>query len=286
MLRVAYIPEHFSSPVFLALKHKFFKLPIEFVPVIEGTGRLVKLLNDDKVDVAIGLTEGFISDIANGNNNNTIIGTYVKSPLCWAISTGSNRSDLTSRDQLNGATVGVSRIGSGSYVMSYVLANQLKFDKAFSFNVLDNFKNLRDGVNQGVADFFMWEHFTSKRYYDNGEIKRIGEIYTPWPSWVIVASKKALEAKADAIDDFSQGVIKGIEYFNQNPDEAVKWIAENLDYTEDDAREWLKTVEFNPDLKIDWETVVNNTKATLQQAGVLTDSEETLDKRLIESVRH
>lgn len=286
MLRVAYIPEHFLSPVFLALKHKFFKLPIEFVPVIEGTGRLVKLLNDDKVDVAIGLTEGFISDIANGNNNNTIIGTYVKSPLCWAISTGLNRSDLTSRDQLNGATVGVSRIGSGSYVMLYVLANQLKFDKAFSFNVLDNFKNLRDGVNQGVADFFMWEHFTSKRYYDNGEIKRIGEIYTPWPSWVIVASKKALEAKADAIDDFSQGVIKGIEYFNQNPDEAVKWIAENLDYTEDDAREWLKTVEFNPDLKIDWETVVNNTKATLQQAGVLTDSEETLDKRLIELVRH
>lgn len=286
MLKVAYIPEHFLSPVFLALKHKFFKHPIEFVPVIEGTGRLVKLLNDDKVDLAIGLTEGFISDIAKGNNNNTIIGTYVKSPLCWAISTGLNRSDLTSRDQLNGATVGVSRIGSGSYVMLYVLANQLKFDKAFSFNVLDNFKNLRDGVNQGVADFFMWEHFTSKRYYDNGEIKRIGEIYTPWPSWVIVASKKALEGKADAIDDFSQGVIKGIEYFNQNPDEAVKWIAENLDYTEDDAREWLKTVEFNPDLKIDWETVVNNTKATLQQAGVLTDSEETLDKRLIELVRH
>lgn len=285
MLRVAYIPEHFLSPVFLALKHKFFKHSIEFVPVIEGTGRLVKLLNEDEVDVAIGLTEGFVSDIAKGNNNNTIIGTYVKSPLCWAISTGSNRSDLTSRDQLDGTTVGVSRIGSGSYVMLYVLANQLNFKKEFSFNVLDNFKNLRDGVNKQTADFFMWEHFTSKKYYDNGEIKRIGEIYTPWPSWVIVASKKALETKTDAIEDFTQGVIKGIEYFNQNPDEAVEWIANNLDYTEDDAREWLKTVEFNPDLKIDWETVVNNTKSTLQQAGVLTDSDDVLDERLRELVK-
>ena len=36
----------------------------------------------------------------------------------------------------------------------------------------------------------MWEHFTSKRYYDNGGIKRVGEIYTPWSSWKIVASTK------------------------------------------------------------------------------------------------
>ena len=48
---------------------------------------------------------------------------------------------------------------------------------------LQTFGKLRNGVNDKTVDFFMWEHFTSKRYYDNGEIKRIGEIYTPWPSW-------------------------------------------------------------------------------------------------------
>jgi len=30
------------------------------------------------------------------------------------------------------------------------------------FEVLDNFKNLRDGVNGGKAAAFMWEKFTSK----------------------------------------------------------------------------------------------------------------------------
>ena len=50
MLRVAYIPEHFALPLFLALKHQFFKTEVKFVPVIEGTGRLVKLLNDDEVE--------------------------------------------------------------------------------------------------------------------------------------------------------------------------------------------------------------------------------------------
>ncbi|CAN3354357.1 hypothetical protein DICA1_A04500 [Diutina catenulata] len=285
MLRVAYIPEHFASPLFLALKHQFFKTEVKFVPVIEGTGRLVKLLNDDEVDIAIGLTEGFISDIAKGNTANKVIGTYVKSPLCWAISAGA-QSGLQDKSELDGSTVGVSRIGSGSYVMSFVLAHQLHFKKPFEFKVLDNFKNLREGVNSGAADFFMWEHFTSKKYYDNGEIKRIGDIYTPWPSWVITASKKALGEQQEAVDAFVAGVKQGIAYFDAHHDEAVAWIAENLDYSKEDAQEWLKTVEFNPSLDVDWKTVVENTRDTLKLAGALTDDDKVVNERLESSVQH
>src|SRR5690606_18446254 len=111
--------------------------------------------------------------------------------LGWAISTGKDRPEVSSVESLKGGKIGVSRIGSGSYVMGYVLADQQGWlnpsnSEPFSDTVvLNNFQNLRDGVNDGRADFFMWEHFTSKKYYDSGEIRRVGEIYTPWSSWKI-----------------------------------------------------------------------------------------------------
>lgn len=56
----------------------------------------------------------------------------------------------------------------------------------------------------------MWEHFTSKRYYDNGEIKRVGEIYTPWPSWHIVASNKVLE-EGTQLEEMMTKLNQGVE---------------------------------------------------------------------------
>lgn len=284
-LNVAYIPEHFATPLFLAEKYGYYGegITVNFVPVIEGTGRLINLLNNGEVDIAIGLTEGFIADIAKGNETYKLVDTYVKSPLCWAISTGSKRDDLTSKTQLDGKTIGVSRIGSGSYIMSYVLAHDLNFKHQFEFKPLDNFKNLRDGVNNGTADSFMWEYFTSKKYYDNGEIKQIGEIYTPWPSWVITVNKQLLTEKSQVITQFLNGLNKGINHFQTHNQEAIAWIADNLDYTEEDAKQWLPTVSFNEKIgqaPIDWENVVVKTKETLKLAGVLVDSDEVIDQRL------
>ena len=46
---------------------------------------------------------------------------------------------------------------------------------AFENVVCGPFKPLREAVRSGGADFFMWEHFTTKKFWDNGELKRIGE---------------------------------------------------------------------------------------------------------------
>ncbi|KAG2731177.1 hypothetical protein G9P44_005593 [Scheffersomyces stipitis] len=294
-LRVAYIPEHFSTPLMFAEKHGFYEkrgLEIEFVEVIEGSGRLIKLLNSNEVDIAIGLTEAFVADIAKGNDAYKLIDTYVKSPLLWAISTGSKRDELTEAQQLDGKAIGVSRIGSGSYVMSFVLAHSLKFAHEFSsFPILSNFQNLRDSVNLKFgneselknSDAFMWEYFTSKKYYDNGEIKQIGEIYTPWPSWVINATKNVYTSNKKAVSDFLAAVNEGIAYFNGHVDEAIDHIGTNLDYSKEDAQEWSKTVQFNDKLGeagLDWESVVSKTSAILKLAGVLSDSDEVIAQRL------
>jgi hypothetical protein len=185
-LGVGYVPEHFSTPLHFAVFHGYFaahNIEVELLPYPSGTGAMIKALEANELDLAVGLTEGWIAALADGKTDAyKLVGKYVDTPLCWAISAGAKRSDMASASDLaGGKKLGISRFGSGSYVMGYVLAEQNRWELErgdgqgpFDWVVLDNFKNLRDGVNgchhEGkTADAFMWEHFTSKwvfSFYD------------------------------------------------------------------------------------------------------------------------
>ncbi|KAG9519701.1 periplasmic binding protein-like II, partial [Aureobasidium melanogenum] len=274
-LRIGYIPEHFSTPLHFAIKH--FGLEADIKPFPTGTGALTASLKDNSIDVAIGLTEGFVADLGKTNASKEtpaykLVGTYVESPLCWAISVG-NKSSINNENELNGKRVGVSRIGSGSYVMSYVLADQKgwleKSKKPFEVVPLGDFKALRHGVNEGdKADFFMWEHFTTKKFYDNGELKRVGDIYTPWPSWMIVAR----DAKDKKLEDMAEKLNQGVKYFREHQEESVEHITGTMEYSQEDANAWLKTVKFADDVRGVESSVVEHTVSILKKGGVLDDN--------------
>lgn len=158
--------------------------------------------------------------------------------------------------------------------MSYVLADQHGWLDASSdkdpFEVvpIGDFAALRNSVNDGKADFFMWEHFTSKHYYDAGEIRRVGEIYTPWPSWMIAARNSADKK----LEDMAERINKGVIYFLEHQEEAVQHIASTMRYSEEDAREWMKTVEFARNVRGVDPGVVNKTAEVLRKAGVLKEA--------------
>lgn len=161
---------------------------------------------------------------------------------------------------------------SGSYVMSYVLADQhgwLSESKSpFEVVPLGDFAALRNGVNEGdKADFFMWEHFTTKKYYDNGALKRIGEIYTPWPSWMIAAR----DATDERLEVMAEKLNRGALWFNEQRKESVEHITTTMEYSTEDAEAWIKTVKFTSNVRgVDPETV-DSTIKVLQKAGVLDD---------------
>lgn len=168
---------------------------------------------------------------------------------------------------------------SGSYVMGFVLADTKGWlsmtsshaaNETAPFDILplQTFAKLREAVNDNTADFFMWEHFTSKRYYDNGEIKRIGEIYTPWPSWHIVASNEALQEMGQ-LEDLLKKLDLGINYFNDHHEKAVQYISTELDYSAEDAKEWLGTVKFAQVVKGARMRVIEDTLQVLKKAGVV-----------------
>jgi ABC-type nitrate/sulfonate/bicarbonate transport system substrate-binding protein len=176
--------------------------------------------------------------------------------------------------------------------MGFVLADQQGWLSSSSSSgspyldtvALNTFENLRNAVNSGEADFFMWEHFTSKRYYDSGEIRKVGEIYTPWSSWKIVASTR-LDQEDERTKELFEKLDKGVKYFNENQEEAVKYISTELDYSEEDAREWLKTVRFPEHTSGVDVGVIKNTVEVLRKAGVLTQGKGLEPETMVASAR-
>ena len=155
--------------------------------------------------------------------------------------------------------------------MSYVLADQHNWlspnssTDPFEILPIGDFAALRKSVNDSTADFFMWEHFTTNKYWQNGELKRIGEIYTPWPSWMIAAR----DPKDKRLEEMAKSINAGVKYFGENPEEAVEHITGHMHYSEQDAREWMRTVRFAGDVRGVDPGVVRETVAVLQKAGVL-----------------
>ena len=79
---------------------------------------------------------------------------------------------------------------------------------------------------------------------------------------------------------FANAVNRGIKYFGDHPEESIEYIYKNLDYSKEDATEWLKTVEFHDNIATihDKEAVLKKTLNVLQTAKVLkhTDSSTCL----------
>ncbi len=59
------------------------------------------MVKSGEVDVIVALTEGLVADITQKDSDVKLIGTYVESPLCWAISVGKD-SPINSIEDLRG----------------------------------------------------------------------------------------------------------------------------------------------------------------------------------------
>jgi hypothetical protein len=287
-IRIGYVPEHYLLPLHLST----FPFPVELIPFPSGTGHMITSLRSDSIDLAIGLTEGWVAGLLTRQGKKEkgykIVGRWVQNPLRWAIVTGRDRVDMNSVSDLqNHRQVGVSRLGSGSHIMAFVLAQQEGWissseeSKALDIVPLGPLADLIAGVTakQGkepAADFFMWEHFTTKPHFHAPEspLKKIGEIYTPWPSWHIAASEKSFPDPGN--DERLAKVLEvldgGIKRFNEDPDIGIRMLGTGeagCHYGEEDAREWLKKAEFTNETRGVDRHLMEEVVKVLQGAGVV-----------------
>jgi len=107
--------------------------------------------------------------------------------------------------------------------------------------------NLQGGIAalaNGEADYFMWEHFTTKPFVDNGTFRRIGNCPTPWPCFVIAVSNEAIANKYVEVKKVLDIINEQTSEFKslKNIDEIL---ADRYEQKLEDIQKWLKITEWN-----------------------------------------
>ena len=245
-LRIAGVPEHFNLPWHLALDDGAFAekgIDLEWQDVPEGTGRMCKLLEENNTDLAVILTEGICKGIIEGLPCR-IIQEYVATPLIWGIHVAAS-SKYNKISDLDGQCAAISRFGSGSHLMSYVLAQNEGWNTdILKFKIVHNIEGAVKALESKVADFFMWEHFTTKPLVDSGVFRRIGNCPTPWPCFVIAARNEFIELESGIIRHVLDTINNYTLEFKDIPS-IDRTLAHRYGQRLEDIKEWLSITQWS-----------------------------------------
>lgn len=245
-LKVGGVPEHFNYPWSVTLKNKEYSkhnINVSWQDYPGGTGQMCKALRSGEVDIAIVLTEGIIKDIAAGNPSK-IVQTFVKTPLIWGIHVGA-KSSFQKIEDLEHATIAISRFGSGSHLMAIVNAYNQGWDiSKLKFKVIGNLQGGIDALTNGEADYFMWEHFTTKPLVDNGTFRRVDDCPTPWPCFVVAVRNEVLENNFNEVKQVLDIINNETKDFKKTKN-IDQILADNYEQQIEDIQKWLKITEWN-----------------------------------------
>ncbi|WP_375583330.1 ABC transporter substrate-binding protein [Cyclobacterium xiamenense] len=247
------VPEHFNYPwIKLIESQPFLKEDIQLIWEEEsrGSGAMNKAIREGNSDLAIILTESFVKDKIEGNPGK-IIGFHVDSPLVWGIHVPA-KSALQHPSDLRNVPFLVSRLGSGSHLMAFLLAQEQGWDtRSMEFEIIGNLDGAIKSFKSSNPKAFLWEKYTTQPLVYGGGFRRIGEIPTPWPCFVIVASESFLANHPRLM----QGLLGEIYRTNARlmADKAgiVPEIANRYKLDQKDVSEWLQQTHWATSEKID-----------------------------------
>ncbi|MEM8585279.1 MAG: ABC transporter substrate-binding protein [Bacteroidota bacterium] len=239
------VPEHFNLPVHLAIEDGSFAsrgLDIKWMDCPGGTGQMTKALRDGQADACILLTEGIIKDIISGSPS-LIVSGYINTPLIWGIHTSAG-SSLTSHREIYTHQYAISRYGSGSHLMAMVDATENDRQLAHEqFTVINNLQGAISSLERGDTQVFYWEKYTTKPYVRSGQLRRIGEFITPWPCFVIAATKDILQREPEAIIRMLRTIHDSCDRFMQS-DEYIPMVADRYKLQQKDVERWYHRTEW------------------------------------------
>ena len=239
-VKIIGVPEHFNLPWHLAIEEGAFEekgIDLQWTDVPEGTGRMCQLLEGEETDLAIILTEGLVKSITEGNAAK-IVQEFIATPLQWGIYVAS-KSTYRALEDLKGAKAAISRFGSGSHLMAYVNAQKQGWDTdSLQFEVINNLEGAVNGLTLGQADYFMWEHFTTKPLVDNETFRRLGDCPTPWPCFVIAATDKFIAAEKGLLKHILETINLYTAEFKSIPS-IDRTLANRYEQQLQDIQEWL-----------------------------------------------
>jgi len=274
-LKIGGVPEHFNLPWRLAIEEGKFKeigLELFWSDMYGGTGQMIRGFQNNTIDIAVLLTEGITKSILEGLDVK-ILEVYVTSPLHWGIHVPYH-SDITKVDQLENQTFAISRKGSGSELMAYVLADREGWDTSgLKFNVIGDVYGGLWALENNEAECFLWEKYTTFPFCEQKKCRYIDEIVTPWPCFVIAVKTDIYEKHREVLDQMCRVVNQKAYEVKQNPDSAelISW---RYNLRKGQVKNWLIETDWNYETKQfpkEFEKTVNYLKklnlVTEEQAG-------------------
>jgi sulfonate transport system substrate-binding protein len=243
-IKIGGVPEHFNLPWQLAIEQQLFEkhnIHVDWNYYAGGTGEMVAALKNNELDLAILLTEGFLSAVSKGLQA-VVVKEYISSPLVWGIFTGSHSGIKSVYDE-SAKKIAISRPGSGSHLMALIHAEQ-RGESITDYELVE-IKSLQGAVHSLVnneTDLFYWEKYTTKAHVESGELKMIGEFSAPWSSFLVTANKSILAEKGEQIltvlalmNDFCIDFVKDFnstielqKRFHLTEAEVKTWLAQTI----------------------------------------------------------
>jgi len=268
------VPEHFNFPWLQVIEKQPFLndgILLEWKEEPKGSGAMNKSLREGGTDIAVVLTESFVKDKIEGNPA-LIIGYHVESPLVWGIH-GSRKSEIEDISQLGHGEFVISRYGSGSHLMAFLLAKREGWElKNLDFEVVGDIDGAKEALQDEIHKLFLWEKYTTKPLVDNGFFKRIGEIPTPWPCFVIVATPRILEEHSEIVGRLREMIYNQSLENIKNP-EFPHLLTEKYKINIDDIKSWLSQTKWAKDGRISKKTL-NETMGILKDLNLIQKSVE------------
>lgn len=122
----------------------------------------------------------------------------------------------------------------------------------------------------------MWEHFTSKPYLS--ETRFVGNVPTPWSSWMIVASPQLRVAYSAVLKSFLSNLSASIEAFDTplaRSTSSKEFIIKTFGYRQEDVQSWFDQVTYPAHgVEAVEKNTIEKTLKILQAAGVLEAPEQ------------
>lgn len=270
-LRITGVPEHFNFPWKKVVATQPFEkegITLQWKDESRGSGQMNNDLREDKTDLAIVLTESFLKDFEAGNPSK-MVGFHVTSPLIWGIHI-SGKSSINSLNEIIDPTFIISRAGSGSQLMSYVLAKKEGWNaEKLEFKIVNNLPGALEVMHAGKPEMFLWEKYTTKPWVDSNQMKRIGEVPSPWPCFAIIATNKALAEFEELIIRLRDLVYQ--ESINlQTSTTAIEDISEKYELRGADVKAWFAQTSWAVKPEIS-KSQIEKSMSIMKELGIISD---------------
>ena len=218
-------------------------IDLQWTEVPEGTGKMCDLLRQGKTDLAVILTEGVVKAISEGLPAGIVQG-FIATPLLWGVHVAAG-SDFQKPEDLAGRIAAISRYGSGSHLMAYVHARNRNWDlSALRFYGVETIDGAVKALQDGSADYFLWERFTTQPLVDRGIFRRLEVCPTPWPCFVIACRRDFYKEHARLVGHVLQIINQFTAEFRDIPS-IDRTLANRYGQQLQAVQEWLKATRWS-----------------------------------------